>query len=269
MPDLAVRPEMEFITTRRPPSAALIACGKVAGGRADLRFPATDLPCYQALGPWGEPDAGLPWFRIGDAERATSGPGTGPDAGALPGLLLRTDWLLLVVGRDHDALALALAIATYARGRGISIMALLPARPALRALQRDALAHRVDYACEYPAGVDPLLAAQALWSSVGCRGQVGVDFSDMAGTLAGQGRMIWSPLREPGADRLASTLAMLPALQARRGLWAVLLLQDGVSMADYRLADQLLRPHCHGDATLIATVPEARSLPDGLFVFTA
>lgn len=269
MPDLAGRPEMEFVTTRRAPSAALIACGKVVGGRADLRIPTTDLPCYQVLGPWGEPDAGLPWLRIGDAERASSGRGVGPAPGALHGLLLRTDWLLLVVGRDHDALALALALASYASGRGIAVMALLPAKPALPALQRNALANRVDYACEYPAGVDPLLAAQALWSSVSCRGQVGVDFGDMARTLAGQGRMIWSPLREPGAGHLASTLSALPALQARRGLWAVLLMHGGVSMADYRLAGQLLRPHCHEDATCIATVPEARSLPAGVFVFTA
>lgn len=256
---------MDFVTTHRAAPAAIIACGRLPGGIASRPAAASSLPCYQALGPWGVPDAGLPWFRIGQAEGDHAG--ATASAAHLAGLLRRTEWLLLVIGSDHDALALALAIATYARGRGIPVLALLPARPALPDFQRDALARRVHYACDCPAGVDALLAAQALWRSIGYR-RAGTEVAFTAGALAGTGRVSWHPLRD-GPDSLGATLRALPALAARRCLWAVLLRRGGASLADCALAHDLLRAHCAEDATLVTAIPDAGHLPDGLFVFTA
>lgn len=274
MPDASVRnPDMDFVNTPSAPLAAIIACGHVLGGRATPCFPAADLPCYQALGPWGEPDAGLPWFRIGQDESACAfGERTLlPPARAAPlaSILHRTDWLLLAVGSDHDSLSLALAIATYARGRGIHVVALLAGGAAHPFFQRDMLLRCVEYASECPAGLDPLLAAQALWSSVGCRGGGDVTFADLSSRLAGAGSMAWSPLPGQGDHRLEAMLMALRPLRARRCLWAVLIRQQRLSPSDYALAGGFLRQHYGEDVALVTPRPLAGSLPEGLFVFSA
>lgn len=179
MPAPAVRPhDMDTVPLRRPAPAALIACGSLSGRTPGTPPAAPGLPCFQALGPWGEPDACLPWFRIGATDDLSS-------SATLAELLHRTAWLLLVIGNDHDALASALAIATIARGRGIHVIALLPGEGALADFQRRAVAQRVDYACECPPGADRLLAARALWSGIRPLADAGADTAALKAALAG------------------------------------------------------------------------------------
>lgn len=263
---------MDNVTTTRPAPAALIACGHLPGAAAGLRPDAGDLPCFQALGPWGEPDAGLPWFRIGAGDDAAPAPGSVPaatSAAAFAGLLHHARCLLLVIGSDHDAIASALAIATLARGRGIHVMALLPGAFALPDFQRRNLARQMDYVCECPPGADLLVAAQVLWSSMTSLAQAGDDLAAMTAALAGTGYMTWRPLDASGAGSLQVALQDLPPLRAGRCLWAVVLQRDGLTLADWALARRQLRRHCRDDAALVATSPRAGHLPDGLFVFTA
>lgn len=173
MPDSLVRPpDMDFVNAPHARPTIVIACGHLLGDRSAAAAPVLSLPCYQALGPWSEPDAGLPWFRIGQSPAAvvTTGPSPGPPATSLADLLPRNGWLLLLVGGDHDSLALALAIATFTRSRGVRVTALLAGRPGQPFFQRAALRHCCDHLHDCPPGMDPLRAAQALWSGVVFRG---------------------------------------------------------------------------------------------------
>lgn len=167
MPDSLVRnPDMALMNTPDAPSAnaTVIACGHVLGDGSPPGAPS--LPCYQALGPWGEPDAGLPWFRIGQAEGTGAAGGRSGAPGALADILRRNGPLVLIVGRDHDSLALALAIGTYARSRGIRVTALLAGRASRSRRPGTALLGCADHVCDCPAGLDPLQAAQALAAGV-------------------------------------------------------------------------------------------------------
>lgn len=265
------RPDMESAFPRTPPFAAVVACGHVLRGPADLRL-AAGMPCHQALGPWGLPDAGLPWLRIGDADIARGEQEhtlAGTSANSLADVLRHRQWLILLVGGDHDSLALALAIAAYARGRHLVVTAIVAHGPPLPDFLRRSLLRRVDYACECPPGVDPLLAAQALWSSVAHGdGRPGAGLHDLVERLRGRGHLAWSPLPSTGAGRIAAMLATLPHLPARRGLWAVLLHPLPLARDELRLAGETLQSRSPQPASLIpvATQPP---LPQGVFVFTA
>ena len=165
MPDDLVRnPDMDIPDA---PLATVIACGHVLRDSGSSGPASVHLPCFQALGPWGAPDAGLPWFRIGQpgSERGSGDrlhwPAAAPEP--LADILRHTRWLHLVVGSDHDSLSLALALATYARSRGIRVTALLAGQTGQPFFQRAALEHRTDHVHDCPAGLDPLLALQALW----------------------------------------------------------------------------------------------------------
>lgn len=265
------RPDMESAFPRTAPYAAVVACGHVLRSPAE-RHLAAGVPCHQALGPWGQPDAGLPWLRIGDADGAREEPQhalAGGGTQSLADVLRHREWLILLVGGDHDSLALALAIAAYARGRHLVVTAIVAHGPPLPDFLRRSLLRRVHYACECPPGVDPLLAAQALWSSVAHGdGRPGTGFHDLVERLRGRGHLAWRPLPPAGEGRLATQLAALPQLPAGRCLWAVLLHPLPLDRDELRLAGDMLQARCPQPASLIqvATPPP---VPQGVFVFTA
>lgn len=170
--------------------ATLIVCGQVPGLGATP--PPHAPPCYQALDPWGRPDAGLPWFRVGAPPDVPSPLASGQP---LAEILGGTQWLLLVVGPGHDSLALALALASWARARGLRIAAFKTRAVATPSFLRRALQEGVHYFCACPPGVDALAAARALVMACEAARRSGDGGARPEEQLLGNGHLAWLPAR--------------------------------------------------------------------------
>lgn len=267
MTDDRLNPAHDARPARIPGGASIIVCGQVRGVAA-AGVPASP-PCYQAVDPWGEPDAGLPWFRIGEAASAAPLPDTRHLA--MAEILAGTRWLLLVVGPGHDSLTLALTLASWARARGLRITAIKAQAAATPSFLRRTLQQGVHYFCASPSGLDPLAAARGLVLGANSGVLLHGDRVTLKEAMHGNGHLLWQPAAAdgdplPALRTLPPQLVALPPARARTTL---LVAAGPLAPAWLERARAQAALPCPGGLTTTVALPATPGLPAGCYVFSA
>lgn len=249
--------------------ARLVICGPSPD--AAVRLPRNEPPCYQLLAATGDPDTCHSWLRLtsvpADIDALPSSPLSSDDAQILAEVMGDASWLLLVMSDAPESPVLASAIGAFAKARGMYVTAFLPASFVLAPTEHAVLSAATSFLCRCPPTLPALPAAEVLWTSVMWQGTVGVDYADLHGNLAGNGHLLWAPLRQNDDQRIRAMLSQLEDFEARDTLWAVLVLPESCSLEDFTTVGEFLHEHCHEDCSLIVTLPETQLLPLGLYVF--
>ncbi|MCC2636583.1 MAG: hypothetical protein K0Q68_302 [Moraxellaceae bacterium] len=249
----------------------LVICAPLRHEPRTTHFPVELLRCYQALTASGGPQGQLPGIRLHSVPAVfppAAAAGLSPEDGAaIDAMMSEAEWLLLVIGESAESRALATAIGAHVKSRGRDVMAFMPEDPSLPPAERAALLAAMGFLCKCPPSLPPLLAAEVIWSSVMCQGVVGIDYGDLRNNLTGEGCLLWAPLRQEGPERMRAMLSQLDDFRGRHTLWAVMVMPETCTLADFTEVGDHLSQHCEADCAVVIALPNTDALPSGLYVF--